>query len=79
MTSRSSLREEDRSLPKMTKVRIYPFLRHEVQLPQVERGPGPQEHLMLSRASNQDIQAILQDVKADVSTMLFDNMDNAFI
>jgi hypothetical protein len=63
----------------MTKVSAKSFLKQVVQLPQVERGPGPQEHLMLSRATNQDIQAILQDVKADVSTMLFDNMDNAFI
>jgi hypothetical protein len=63
----------------MTKVSAKSFLKQVVQLPQVEREPGPQEHLMLSRATNQDIQAILQDVKADVSTMLFDNMDNAFI
>jgi hypothetical protein len=36
-------------------------------------------HLMLSRATNKDIQALLQNVKADTSTMIFEKMDNAFI
>ena len=63
----------------ITKVSIHHFLKQAVQLPQEEREAGPQEHLILSRATNHDIKAILQDVKADVSTMLFDNMDNAFI